>query len=111
MPQEVERAAGPAECFIAWHRSRLGGEGVHFNSFIAEAGGKFGLVVRVAAVEAAVNLSQFVVSVADLEIAPHSVILATARSDEELAHGGRHFFHYTIVAERRVVIVGIDAPE
>src|SRR5207245_4948866 len=78
---------------------------------LAEAGGGFGRVVRVSSVEASVHVGQLVIQIPDLEIAPHPVILAIARFDVELAHGWRHFLHHTVVAERWVIIVGIDAPE
>ncbi len=89
----------------------MGGESIYREPSLAEAGGGFGRVVRVSSVQASVYVSQLVIQIADLEIAPHPVILAIAGFGVELAQGWRHFLHYTVVAERRVIIVGIDAPE
>ena len=101
MAQEVDRPARSAEFLIARHRSGFGGESVDGDPSLAEAGGGFGPEVYVGSVQAAIDVGQFVAHVADLEVAPHPVILATARFDVELAQGRRHFFHDTVVAERR----------
>src|SRR5215469_6369249 len=109
--QEVERSARSEEFLIARHRSRLGGESIHREPSLAEAGGGRGAIMEISSIQAAVDLGQFVIQIADLEIAPHPIILAIARFDVELAHGWGHFLHDTIVAERRIIIVWIDAPE
>ena len=67
--------------------------------------------MRVGSVQAAIDVSQVVAHISDFEVAPHPIILAVARFDEELAQSRRCFFHHTVVAERWVIIVGIDAPE
>ena len=67
--------------------------------------------MQIGSVKAAIHVGEFVAHVADLEVAPHSVILPTARLDVELAQGRRHFFDDTVVAERGVMVVGINAPE
>src|SRR5215472_1338522 len=93
---EVERSARSAEFLIARHRSRLGGESIHREPSLAEAGGGCGAIVGVSSIQAAVDLGQFVIQKADLEIAPHPVILAIARFDVERAHGWCHYLQYTI---------------
>jgi len=50
--QEVERSARSAEFLIARHRSRLGGESIHREPSLAEAGGGFGRVMRVSSIQA-----------------------------------------------------------
>jgi len=67
--QEVERSARSAEFLIARHRSRLGGESIHREPSLAEAGGGFGRVMRVSSIQASVHVGQFVIQIADLEIA------------------------------------------
>jgi len=54
----------------------LGGESIHREPSLAEAGGGCGAIVGVSSVQAAVDVGQFVIQIADLEIAPHSIILA-----------------------------------
>ena len=109
--QVVERAAGAAEFLVARHRAGLGRETVEREAPLAEAGRRLGGVVRVGAVEATVDLRQFVAGVAHLEVAPEAVVLALAGLDVELAERRRHFLDHAVVAERRVVVVGIDATE
>src|SRR5262249_1912288 len=109
--QEVERSARTTEFLIARHRSRFGGESIHRESSLAEAGGGCGAIVCVSTVQAAVDVGQFIIQVADFEIAPHPVILAMARFYVELAHSWGNFLHYTVVAERGVIIVGVYTPE
>src|SRR5881397_489098 len=111
MVQEVERSARSPEFLIARQRSRFGGEAVHGDPSLAELGGGFGPVVRVGSVQTAVDMGHLVAHVAGVEIAPHPVILATARFEVELAQSRSHFCHDTVVAERRVVVIRIDTPE
>ena len=111
MVQEVERSSRPAEFFIARHRSRLRGEAIDRQSPFPEAGGGFRSIVGVGAVQAAVDVSQLIIQIADLEIASHSVILAMACFGLEFAERWRHFLHHTVVTERRVKIVRIDPAE
>ena len=67
--------------------------------------------MQISAVQTAVDLREFVIHIPDVEITPLPVIGIVAQSDEELAHGRRHFGHGAVVAEGWVVIVGIEAPE
>jgi hypothetical protein len=67
--------------------------------------------VRVRAVEPAVDLRELVVHVADLEVAPEAVVVAVRGLHVELAERRGHLLDDAVVAERRVVIIGIDAPE
>ena len=68
-------------------------------------------IVQVRAVEPAVDLRELVVHVADLEVAPLAVVLAVPDLHVELAERRRHLLDGAVVAERREVIVGIDAAE
>ena len=65
----------------------------------------------VGTVEPALDQGQLVVHVADLEVAPEGMVLALVQLDEELAQGRRRLLDGAVVAEGRVVVVGIDAPE
>ena len=67
--------------------------------------------MEVGAVEPTFDLREFVVPVADLEAAPERVALGLAQLDVELARGGSALLNRAVVAEGRVVVVGIDAPE
>jgi len=62
-------------------------------------------IVGVSSVQAAVDVGQFVIQIADLKC-PHSIILAVACFGVEFCPGLRHFLHYTIVAERRYNMSG-----
>src|SRR6476646_649912 len=108
--QEVERSSGSEELLIARQRSRLGRETVRHDPSLAEAG-ESGPEVRVGSVQAAVHVSQVVAHVSNLEVAPHPIILAVTLFDEKLAQSRRSFVHHTVIAERWVIIFGIDAPE
>ena len=72
---------------------------------------RFRLIVQVAAVQAAIDVRELVVRVVDLEVAPQRVTLVARQLHVELAERRRDFFHDRVVAERRIVIVRIDAPE
>ncbi len=109
--QEIERTTGAAEFLEAGDGAGLGREPVDCIALLAEAGRGFGLVVAIRAVETAVDLGQLVLHVADLEVAPQAVVLTLAQLDVELAHRRRHFLDHRVVAEGRVVVVRIDAPE
>ena len=111
MAQEVERPARSPEFLIARERSRLCGEAVHAESSLAESGGGIGPIVQVAPVQAAIDVGQLVAHVAGIEIPPHPVVLTVTRFQVELTQSRRHFCHDTVVAECRVVVLGIDAPE
>ena len=65
--------------------------------------------MHVRAVEPAVDLRELVVHVADLEVAPLAIVLAAPGLDVELAERRRHLLDRAVVAERREVVVGIDA--
>ncbi len=67
--------------------------------------------MHVGAIEATVDLRQLVVHIADVEVAPLRVPVVVADAREELALRRRHLLHRAVVAEGRVVVVGIDAPE
>src|ERR1700739_3946628 len=110
MVQEVERSTCAEELLIARQRSWLGGEAVHRDPTFAEAG-KPGPEMRVGSIKAAVDVSQIVIHVVGLKVAPLSLVLAVARFHKELAQGGCVFFHCPVITERRVIVVGIDAPE
>ncbi len=109
--QEVQRAAGTAKLLPARHGARLGREPVDGEAPLAEARGRRRLVVQVGAVQTAVDLGQLVVHVADLEVAPDTVVIVVSELHVELAERRRHLLDRSVVAERGVVIVGIDAPE
>ena len=111
MAQVVQRAAGAAELLPAGDGPGLGSEGVEGQALLAEGGGGRRLQVHVGAVQAAVHLSELVVHVADLEVAPHGVVLALAELHVELAVGGCGLGDRAVVTEGRIVIVGIDAAE
>ena len=111
MVHVIERPARSAELLEARHRSGLGGESVDGSLALAEAGGGLRRIVPVGAVQSTVDLGQLVAQIADLEVAPHPVVFAAARLEVELAQGRRHFLHGAVVAERRVVIIRVDAPE
>src|SRR3954454_4550660 len=97
--QEVERPACSAEFLVARYRSRCAGESVNTDPSLAKTGGRFGPVVCVCSVHAAVDLGQFVARVTNFEVAPHPVVLAVACFQKELTQGWRHFFHNAIIAE------------
>src|SRR5207247_4547545 len=105
----VERPARSAELLEARHGSGFGGESVGTGLPLAEARGGLRRVVRVRPVQAAINLGHLVAQVADLEVAPHAVVLATARLEVELAEGRRHLLRGAVVAERRVVKIWVEA--
>src|SRR5206468_317623 len=84
MMKEVERSTGSEELLIARQRSRLGGETVSRDPSLAKAG-ESGPEVRVGSVQAAIHVSQVIAHVSNLEVAPHPIVLAVARFDEELA--------------------------
>ena len=109
--QVVDRPARSPEFLIARHRSGLGGESVEGDPSLAKTGVGFGPVVCIGSVQAAIDVGQFVAHVADPEVAPQPVILATARLGVELAEGRRRFCHDAVVAERWVMVIGIEAPE
>ncbi len=109
--QEVERAARAAELLAGADRARLGRKHIGHEFLLAELGGRLGLEVEVRAVQAAIDLRQLVVHVADLEVAPLAVVVAVGQAHVELAHAGRHFLDRAVVAECRVVVIGIDAAE
>ena len=67
--------------------------------------------MSVGAIEPAIDLGELVVHVADLEVAPLTVVIAIAETDKELAHRRRHLLNGAVVAEGRIVIIGIDATE
>ena len=67
--------------------------------------------MQVGAIETAIDVGYFVTGVADIEVAPHSVTLAAAGFHVELAQSRRHFRDDTVIAERREVASGINAPE
>ena len=106
--QEVQRAAGAAEFLATRQRAGLGGEAIEREALLAEAGCTFRLIVQVAAVQAAVHLRQLVVAVVDLEVAPR-VVVVVRQLHVHLAERRRDLFHDRVVAERRIVIVRIDA--
>ena len=109
--QVVERAAGAAEFVAAGDGAGLGDEAVDHEALLAEAGDRRALVVGVRAVQAAVDVGQRVVRVADLEVAPHGVALVLAQLEVELAEGGRGLLHGAVVTVGGIVVVGVDAAE
>jgi hypothetical protein len=64
--------------------------------------------VEVRAVEAAIDVRQLVVEVADREVAPQAVARAVARLDVELAEGRSGLLHDRVVAEGRHRVVRVD---
>ena len=109
--QIVERTTRPAELLAARHGARLGDKAVERDALLAEARRFHALVVGVRAVQTAIDLGQLVGEVADLEVAPHRVILAVVELDEELARGGCTLFDRTVVAERGIEAIRVDAAE
>ncbi len=109
--QEVQRAASAAKLLAARDRAGLGREAVDREAPLAEARRALRLVVQLRAVEPAVDLRELVVHVADLEVAPLAVALVAPDLHVELAERRRHLLDRAVVAERREVVVGIDAAE
>src|SRR5678815_4727884 len=105
MTQKVNGAAGAPEFLIARSCSGLRGEPVEGDAPLSKTRGASGCEVRVGSVKASIDVGQLVLHVADLEISPHAVILATARLDIELAQRRRHFLHDTVVAEGGVMSI------
>ncbi len=67
--------------------------------------------MQLRAVEPAVDLRELVVHVVDLEVAPLAVALVAPDLRVELAERRRHLLDRAVVAERREVVIGIDAAE
>ena len=111
MVQVVNRSACSPEFLIARRGSRLGGEPVQPEFLLTKAGGVCGREVRVGSKQAAIHVGQFVVHIANLEVAPHPVVLTVIHFHVELAQRRRHLFNDTVVAERRVKPFRIDSPE
>ena len=109
--QVVERPARAAELLAAGHGAGFGDEAVEHQALLAEVGRRRRLVVKVRAVESTLDLREFVVPVADVEATPERVALRLAQFDVELARGRSALLDRAVVAERGIVVVGIDAPE
>ena len=111
MAQIVERTARATKFLPTRNRAGFGSKQVDGKSLFAEAGAGFRFVVCLATVKPTIDLSQFVVHIADVEITPHPVAVVLVDFQVQLALRRREFFHRAIVAEGGVVVVRIDSSE
>ena len=111
LAQEVQRPARAAELLAARDGSGLRREAVDREARLAEAGARVRLIVRIGAVEPAIDLRQLVLHVADLEVAPEAVALVVVDLHVELADRRRRLLDDAVVAEGRIVVVRVDSPE
>ena len=67
--------------------------------------------MEVRAIQAAINVGQLVIHIADLEVAPLTVVVTVGETHIEFTHARRHLFDRTVITEGRIEIVRIDAAE
>ena len=109
--QVVKRAACTTKFFTTRNGTRLRGKGIDNIALFTEARRCSGLIMHVGAIQATIDAREFIVHVADFEVAPLRVIIIVADAHEELAHRRREFLDRAVVTKSRVVVIRVDTTE